>query len=176
MLNAPVKEILFDNNAAIGVEVEKEGKRVRVRAKKGVMLAAGGFPNNESMRKRYHRPPVSTEWTVAVSGNTGEVIEMPNPYPTPESLYRLCDEEYMYETFKDDIMVHIIYGQREGIEVDVERLEHLAETLSVKTDFRSPDTLPQAARALHLACALLFLKYLYLAIWNVVESSRVQGR
>ncbi len=75
-LNAPVKEILFDNSAAIGVEVEKEGKRVRIRARKGVVLAAGGFPHNEAMRKRYQRPPVSTEWTVAVSGNTGEVIEM----------------------------------------------------------------------------------------------------
>ena len=75
-LNTPVKEIVFDNGSAIGVEVEKEGKRLRIRATKGVVLAAGGFPHNQAMREKYQKHPVNTRWTVASPGNTGEVIEM----------------------------------------------------------------------------------------------------
>jgi 3-oxosteroid 1-dehydrogenase len=75
-LNAPVKEIVFGDDSVIGVEVEKEGKRVRIGARKGVVLAAGGFPQSEAMRKRHHRPPVSTEWTAAAPGNSGDAIEM----------------------------------------------------------------------------------------------------
>ncbi len=75
-LNSPVKRLIFENGSIIGVEVEKEGEIVRVRATKGVVLAAGGFPHSEAMRKKYQKHPVSTEWTAACPGNTGEVIEM----------------------------------------------------------------------------------------------------
>ena len=56
--------------------MEKEGKRLRIRATKGVVLAAGGFPHNQAMREKYQKHPVNTRWTVASPGNTGEVIEM----------------------------------------------------------------------------------------------------
>jgi len=75
-LNTPVKEIIIENNSAVGVEVEKEGKKIRIRATKGIILAAGGFPHNRAMREKYQRHPVSTEWTAAAPGNTGEIIEM----------------------------------------------------------------------------------------------------
>jgi len=75
-LNSPVKDIIIEDNSAIGVETEKEGKKIRIRAAKGVVLAAGGFPHNKAMREKYQKHPIGTEWTAAASGNTGEVIEM----------------------------------------------------------------------------------------------------
>jgi len=78
-LSTPVREILFSEGAeraAIGVEVEREGKKIRIRATKGVVLAAGGFPNNQAMRDRYQKHPVSTEWTLASPDNTGDLIQM----------------------------------------------------------------------------------------------------
>jgi len=75
-LNTPVKDIIIENDFAIGVQVEKEGKKIRIRATKGIVLAAGGFPHNKTMREKYLKLPVSTEWTAAAPGNTGEIIEM----------------------------------------------------------------------------------------------------
>ncbi len=75
-LNARLVKIIFENESVVGVEVEKEGKTIQIRAAKGVVLAAGGFPHNEAMRKKYQKHPVDTGWTAAAPGNTGEVIEM----------------------------------------------------------------------------------------------------
>ncbi|MBW2712581.1 MAG: FAD-binding protein [Deltaproteobacteria bacterium] len=89
-LSTPVREIIFENGSslgaegsspgakgsAIGVEVERDGKKIRIRAKKGVVLAAGGFPHNYAMRKKYQKHPVSTEWTLASPDNTGDLIQM----------------------------------------------------------------------------------------------------
>ncbi len=75
-LNTPVKDIIIEDNSAIGVIAEKDGKKIRIRSKKGIVLAAGGFPHNKEMREKYQRHPISTEWTAASPGNTGEVIQM----------------------------------------------------------------------------------------------------
>ena len=40
------------------------------------MLAAGGFARNREMREKYQRAPISTEWTSASPGNTGDAIRM----------------------------------------------------------------------------------------------------
>ena len=75
-LNTPVKDIIIENNSTIGVEVEKEGEKIGIRAAKGVVLAAAGFPHNKTMREKYQKHPIGTEWTAAAPGNTGEIIEM----------------------------------------------------------------------------------------------------
>ncbi|MCP4750430.1 MAG: FAD-binding protein [Proteobacteria bacterium] len=75
-LDAPVKDIVVEEGSAVGVVVERKGKTERIRAKRGIVLAAGGFPHNKAMREKYQKSPVGTEWTVAAPGNTGEVIEM----------------------------------------------------------------------------------------------------
>jgi 3-oxosteroid 1-dehydrogenase len=82
-LSAPVREIIFSDGSdgeakgsAIGVEVERDGKRIRIRATKGVVLAAGGFPHNQAMRERYQKHPVSTDWTLGSPDNTGDLIQM----------------------------------------------------------------------------------------------------
>ncbi len=75
-VNTAVKNLIVENGDVIGVEAEKESKPIRIRAKKGVILAAGGFPHNKKMRETYFKPPASTDWTSANSGNTGDAIQM----------------------------------------------------------------------------------------------------
>ncbi len=75
-LNTAVKDIIFENGSAIGVEVDREGKKIRIHASKGIVLAAGGFPHNKNMREKYQQHPVNTDWTIASPGNTGEVIDI----------------------------------------------------------------------------------------------------
>ena len=54
-LNSPITEVIKDDTGrVIGAVVDKEGRDVRVKAGKGVMLGAGGFAQNKEWRKKYH--------------------------------------------------------------------------------------------------------------------------
>ena len=64
------------------VDLHAEGDRVTgvvladgiVRARRGVILASGGFEQNAEMREKYQRAPIGTEWTVGAAANTGDGI------------------------------------------------------------------------------------------------------
>jgi 3-oxosteroid 1-dehydrogenase len=71
----PVVDIVLDGGRAIGVIAEQGGKPMRIRARRGVLLNSGGFSHNEAMRKEFGRSPASTAWTVANTGDTGEVLQ-----------------------------------------------------------------------------------------------------
>lgn len=73
-LNTSIKELITEGGRVVGAVVEKQGKLVRVQARKGVLLAAGGFERNAAMRQHYQRPPVGSEWTGGCDANTGDTI------------------------------------------------------------------------------------------------------
>ena len=53
------------------------GSSVNVEARRGVLLAAGGFGHNADMRRRYSGDqPNEGKWSIANAGDTGEVLEM----------------------------------------------------------------------------------------------------
>jgi 3-oxosteroid 1-dehydrogenase len=64
----------LDGSRVTGVEVTRDGQPALIRARRGVVLAAGGFEHNADMRHRYQRPPIGTEWTTGAAGNTGDAI------------------------------------------------------------------------------------------------------
>jgi len=73
-LNAAFQEFILEGDTVGGALVVKDGRPLRVRARKGVVLAAGGFAHNLAMRQRFLPAPTSTDWTVAASGSTGDAI------------------------------------------------------------------------------------------------------
>jgi 3-oxosteroid 1-dehydrogenase len=75
-LNTPVKQLIVEDGRVAGVAGEREGRPIKIRANRGVVLAAGGFAHNKEMREKYQRSPISTEWTSASPGNTGDAIRM----------------------------------------------------------------------------------------------------
>lgn len=75
-LNTAIKELLFENDAVVGAVVEKEGQSLRLRVRKSIILAAGGFAHNQQMREEFQLGPVNTEWSSANKGNTGDAIQL----------------------------------------------------------------------------------------------------
>ncbi|HKT00358.1 MAG TPA: 3-oxosteroid 1-dehydrogenase [Rugosimonospora sp.] len=74
-LESPMSRLHTEDGRVTGVWVTHDGEETLVRARLGVLLASGGFEHNAAMRERYQKPPVSTEWTVGATGNTGDGIE-----------------------------------------------------------------------------------------------------
>lgn len=72
--NAPVEEMIVEDDRIVGVVAQRDGKPVRVRALDGVLLNSGGFARNIAMRRQHQRQPVSDRWTNANIGDTGEVL------------------------------------------------------------------------------------------------------
>lgn len=65
-----------ENHSRIaGVEVEVKGKKQFVLAKKGVLLAAGGFSRNPGMLGRYN-PPLEKAASIAGAGTQGDGVLM----------------------------------------------------------------------------------------------------
>jgi 3-oxosteroid 1-dehydrogenase len=73
-LQAPMTRLLQAEGRVTGIEVEREGRTLRIQARRGVVLAAGGFEHNQAMRERYLPPPTSAAWSAGARDNTGDAI------------------------------------------------------------------------------------------------------
>jgi len=75
-LETPARELVVEDGRVVGVVAEKQGRSVRIRARKGVVLAAGGFESSQVMREKYLPHPTRAEWTCGNPNNTGDAINM----------------------------------------------------------------------------------------------------
>jgi 3-oxosteroid 1-dehydrogenase len=74
--DAAMQELIVDDGRVIGARVFRNGASLNIEARKGVLLAAGGFSRNADMRRRYSADqPNEARWSIANAGDTGEVLE-----------------------------------------------------------------------------------------------------
>ena len=73
-LNSPMQELIEEKGAVTGAVIRHEGKTVRIRARKGVILAAGGFDKNAAMRMDNAPLYQNTLYSGGTAGNTGDSI------------------------------------------------------------------------------------------------------
>ncbi|MTE13231.1 3-oxosteroid 1-dehydrogenase [Nocardia aurantiaca] len=73
-LNTPLTDLIVEGDTVVGIRAEHQGRPVTIRARRGVVLAAGGFEHNLEMRERYIDGPQNTGWTVGATDNVGEGI------------------------------------------------------------------------------------------------------
>ncbi len=77
-LSSPVRELIVENGAVRGALVQHEGRDVRVRAARGVVLACGGFPHDVARRKAMfpHAPTGNEHYSPGPTGNTGDGLRL----------------------------------------------------------------------------------------------------
>ena len=77
-LSSPVRELIVEDGAVRGAMVEREGRLVRVHAKRGVILACGGFPHDVARRKAMfpHAPDGTQHYSPGPAGNTGDGLRL----------------------------------------------------------------------------------------------------
>ncbi|MEZ5735650.1 MAG: FAD-binding protein [Novosphingobium sp.] len=75
-LESPIVELVEEGGAVTGAVIERQGERVRVRARKGVVLAAGGFDKDQAMRKANAPLYPDANLSGGVSSNTGDGIHI----------------------------------------------------------------------------------------------------
>jgi len=73
-LNSPFEDFIVEEGRVAGVLARHDGVRARIRARKAVILAAGGFEKNNALRQEYMEKPTDAAWTAGSPGNTGDVI------------------------------------------------------------------------------------------------------
>jgi len=71
-LSSPLKELITENGVVTGALIERDGKPVRIKANKGVVLGTGGFEHNQAMRDTYLPQPSRAEWSGSQENNTGD--------------------------------------------------------------------------------------------------------
>ena len=73
-LSTPMQELLREDGRVVGLVVERNGRPFRIRARKGVILAAGGFDKNQAMRDAHAPLYRSAYLSGGVTSNTGDAI------------------------------------------------------------------------------------------------------
>jgi 3-oxosteroid 1-dehydrogenase len=71
----PMEALIVDgDDRVIGVEVKRNGGTLRIRARRGVVLASGGFDHDLAMRRRY-QPGIDHDWSLGSPTNEGDGIK-----------------------------------------------------------------------------------------------------
>jgi len=71
LLETPLTGLLTSDDGRVTGVRTGDGS---IAARRGVVLACGGFERNEAMRHLYQREPIGTSWTTGAPGNTGDGI------------------------------------------------------------------------------------------------------
>lgn len=74
--NAAMEDLIVEGGRVVGARVMRDGSALNIAARKGVLLAAGGFSHNADMRRRYSGDQSNDgKWSIANAGDTGEVLQ-----------------------------------------------------------------------------------------------------
>lgn len=75
LLETALDSLIVEDDRVVGVEAVRKGERLRIRASRGVILAAGGFERNRKLREQYGVAPYKRDWSNGAPANTGDALQ-----------------------------------------------------------------------------------------------------
>lgn len=75
LTDTPARRLVVEAGRVTGVVVENQGRELAIRARRGVVLATGGFPNDPE-RRRAFLPEGLGLWSIAPEGNSGDGLRL----------------------------------------------------------------------------------------------------
>lgn len=74
MLDTALTNLIMADGRVTGLSAVQNGSELLLTARRGVILAAGGFERNDVMRRQYLPEPTDSRWSVSPPHNTGDAI------------------------------------------------------------------------------------------------------
>ncbi len=75
MFDAAIVDLAGDRNGVTGARLKSGGKDIFVKARRGVVLATGGYGHNKSFRSAFMPQPVP-EYSMSYEGNQGDGVDI----------------------------------------------------------------------------------------------------
>jgi len=75
MLETGLESLVVEQGRVTGVAVTQNGRTLKLGARKGVVIATGGFESSQELRERYLPKPTQADWTAAPRGNVGDGLQ-----------------------------------------------------------------------------------------------------
>ena len=92
---------------------------------------------------------------VRVDVANGTCQQRENVSRTPEDLYRLCNEDYLWRTFKDDPVLKMVMAAREGVEnMSADLINPVAVTFGIPDEKIANTAAAQQIKKIHTEAAL----------------------
>jgi len=68
--------LITEGERVVGLEAQRGGERISIRANQGVIFASGGFDKNRQLRERYHVSGDCANWSSGNPENMGDALRM----------------------------------------------------------------------------------------------------
>lgn len=73
--SSPARKLLKEDDRVVGAVIEHDGRQVAVRARRGVVIATGGFSHDPGLRAKY-LPFPQQHYSMMAEGNVGDGLSM----------------------------------------------------------------------------------------------------
>ncbi|MGW9131940.1 FAD-binding protein [Streptomyces sp. NPDC055681] len=71
-LRTPISELVVEDGRVVGAVVKGDGRPLRIRARRGVLLATGGFDHDPELRAKYLPGPGQANFSMGALSNVGD--------------------------------------------------------------------------------------------------------